>query len=184
MYQSGISIIVYVSIRGTNHSVCINQGYQSYRVYQSRVSIHLIDTYTLIDTADWYIHYDWHTWLIHTLWLITLIDTCNNQVYQSYCMYQPGGSIIVYVSIRVDVSLILHVLIIMDLLIPMIDTPDWCIHWVKHPLWLIHTLWVIHPLWLIHTLWLFQLVDTYTIMKCVSIRFINHSVCINQVDRS
>jgi hypothetical protein len=61
-YQSGISIIVYVSIRGTNHSVCINQGYQSYCVYQSR------------DTPDWYIHYDWYPWLIYTLWLIPLID--------------------------------------------------------------------------------------------------------------
>jgi uncharacterized protein with PQ loop repeat len=53
-----------------------------------------------------------------------------------------------------------------------IDTPDWYIHWVKHPLWLIHTLWVIHPLWLIDPLWFDittlsytpTLIDTYTII--------------------
>jgi hypothetical protein len=105
MHQWGVSIIMYVSIRVIrciNHSVCINQLYQSYCMYQPGGSImvyvsirvdvspilyaiwltHLIDTYTMTDTPDWYIHYDWYIW-------------CINQVCQSYCMYQSGVSIIV-----------------------------------------------------------------------------------------
>jgi len=39
MYQSGVSAIVYASISGINHSVCINQGYQSYSMYQSGVAV-------------------------------------------------------------------------------------------------------------------------------------------------
>jgi hypothetical protein len=107
MYQSDESIIKYVSTIWLTH---------------------LIDTYTMTDTPDWYIHYDWYIWLIYTLWLILLIDTYTmtdtpdwyihyhwyiwliytlrlihlivNQQYQSECMYQSGGIILVYISIR------------------------------------------------------------------------------------
>jgi hypothetical protein len=77
MYQSGVSIIAYVSPRWINHSVCINHSTLSL--------IHLFDIYTKINPPDWNIHYDWYCWLIHTLtdtpdWyicygLIPLIDT-------------------------------------------------------------------------------------------------------------
>jgi len=29
MHQSGVSVILYISIRCIKHSVCINEGYQS-----------------------------------------------------------------------------------------------------------------------------------------------------------
>jgi hypothetical protein len=110
--------------------------------------IPLIDTYTLIDIPDWYLNYDWYTCLIHTIWLTILIDAD-----QSWCMY--------ILSIRVDASLILNVLIIMDLsIIVDVSLIDW------------HT-------WLIHTLWLMHLTDIYTMIDTAD-WYINHSVCINQ----
>jgi hypothetical protein len=147
----------------------------------------MIDTNTKIDTPDWYIRYDWHTWLIHTLLLTHLIDTYT--VYQSYCMYQSGVSIIVYVSIRCinhngrinqmyqsDVSIMIHLIDTYT----RTDTPDWYIHYDWYTR-------------LLHTLWLTHLIDIYTVIDTAdwyihydwytwliqSIRSINLSVCIN-----
>jgi hypothetical protein len=199
---------VYVWIRCINHSVCMNQVYHLIEAYTMINTpdwciqydwhtwlIHtlwltlLIDTYTMTDTPDWYIHYHWYIWLIYKLRLIHLIDTytmidtalsvCINQGYQS----------IVWLSIRcVSHSVcinqqyrLIYTLRLVHLIdtYTMIDTPDWYIHWAKHPLWLIHTLWVIHPLWLTHTLWLIHLVDTYTMID-ISDGYIhvNQSGCI------
>jgi hypothetical protein len=61
MYQSGVSVIVYVTIRCISHSVCINQLSQSHWhtwLIHTLWLIHLIDTYTINETPDWYIHYD------------------------------------------------------------------------------------------------------------------------------
>jgi hypothetical protein len=73
MYESGVSVIVNAPITSINHSVCINQ------VYQSCVSIRCIHLSICInqmtDTPDWCIHCDWYSWLINTLWMIYLIDT-------------------------------------------------------------------------------------------------------------
>jgi hypothetical protein len=111
MYQSGVSIIVYVSIRGFNHSI------------QGR-----IHTYTIADKPDSYIHYDWYIWLIHTLWLTHLIhtytiaDTPDSYIHYDWYIWLihklsmthqiDGESIIVYVSIIVDVSIIVNVSLI------------------------------------------------------------------------
>jgi hypothetical protein len=175
--MTGVSIIVYVSTRWINHSACINHsGWITHSVCinhsgcftQSHTLwlIHLIHTYTMIDTPDWYIHYDWYTWLILTLWLIHLFDTYSACINHSgwithsvcinhsgcftQCMYQSGVSIHsicinqVCHSVYASMSSINHSVCILVDTYTMIDTPDWYIHWVKHPLWLIHTLWLIH----------------------------------------
>jgi hypothetical protein len=95
MYQSDLSIIMFVSIR------CIPDWYIQYDwqtlFIHTQWLIDVIDTHNMIDTPDWYIHYDWYPWLIHILWLIYLIDT-NTMI--DNCMYQSGVSIIVYASTR------------------------------------------------------------------------------------
>jgi hypothetical protein len=60
MHQSGVSIIMYVSIRGINH-------YGLLHTLWLIQLITLIDTYIMIDTPHWCIHYVWYTWLIYTI---------------------------------------------------------------------------------------------------------------------
>jgi hypothetical protein len=172
MYQSEVSIIVYVST------------WYIWLIYTLWL-IHLIHKYTMIDTPYWYIHYDSYPWLMHTLWLKHLIDTisiivyvsircvshnvCINQVCQSYCMYQSGVLIIVCVSIR-------------------------CIHYDCYN-WLIHTLWLIHLIdtyfmidtsdWYINYDWYkFMYQSGVSVIVYVSIRCVSDSVCMNQVCQS
>jgi hypothetical protein len=172
MHQSGVSVIVYVSIRCISHSVCIHDWYKHYDWYTWLIHIlwltHLIHTYTITDTPDSYIHYDWYTWLIHTLSMRHLIDACTivyvsiivyasiryishsvciNQLYQSQCMHQSGVSVIEYVTIK-------------------------CIRYIYYN-W--HT-------WLIHTLWLTHMIDTNTMTDTPD--WYIYYECINQVCQS
>jgi hypothetical protein len=200
MYQSGVSIILCVSITCINHCVCMNKVCQSY-IHRVKHPLWLMHTL-------WVIH---SLWLIHTLWLIHLVDT--------YTMIDTPDWYILYESIIVDVSLMVYVSIIVDVSLSVCINQVYqsiayvsirCVSQCMHQLaisirwiyiyyclhtWLIHTLWLIHLIdtytmtdtpdcyihydlhtWLMHTLWLIQLIDKYTMTDmCVS-----HSKCINQ----
>jgi hypothetical protein len=204
MYQSAVSIIVYVSIRWINLSVYINQMYYTiidppgwYIHYDwftwlihTLWLIHLIDACNMTDTPDWYIHYDWHTWLIHTLWLLhTLSCGCINHsgcITHSVCINHSGCFIQCMHQSGVSINSICINQVCQSMYV------SWLIHTqsetstmidaytMSDTFTLIDTYTMIDPPgWYIQYDWYTWLSDV-SIIVYVSIRCVSHGVCINQ----
>jgi hypothetical protein len=154
MYESGVSVIVYVSLIDTytmtdTHDWYIHYRWQTWFIHTLWL-IYLIDTYTMTDTPDSYIHYRWHTWFIHSapdlillIWFVgvTLWFFTRN----TPKIFAPPSAIGQNICIHYDWNTwLIHILWLTHLIdsYTMTDTHDWYIHYRWHT-WFIHK-WMYH----------------------------------------
>jgi hypothetical protein len=137
MYETGVSVIVYASIRCTDTpDSYIHYQWDTWLIHtlwllHTLWLIHLMDTYTMINTPDWCIQYDWHNQSCVSVIVYVSIrcvshSICINQVYQSKCMYESGVSVTLWLT---------HLIYTYTIA----DTPYSYIHYVWY-IWLIHKL--------------------------------------------